>query len=354
MLTNSQADAIAYIREYARRRKENALSVIDNVLRMSNAPQSDFDALIEKTKSKARVAIQFHPDRLDPHLKSVAEALLDGGTYKSQFETLLSSGSVSAHPGGARDLWEKHLFGGAYQQAGVENSHRPKYGALDLLGHSDGPSARFGSCYFLLKPAVTKRCTFTYLDSHLDPKEKGTHDEFDDIMAALLSDSFTDDVVLGERLRPTQLIEKMTSSIEKTFEERLSSPHRRVSDHYIEAQIHGSISLAEDVDYLVADPSFKGTATGEHLLAICKTYHIALSWHAGFVLPTSEVPTSYRGPTMPSLAQRVAPDGLLNVMKIGQAAASLKRDPHLWADRGSEKDVLQELKLLWHVLHRFG
>lgn len=353
-LTKSQADAISHIREYAKTRKSEALTSIEHVLRMSNTPRSNFDALIEKTKSKARVALHFHPDRLDPDLKSVAKALLDCGIYKSQFETGLSSGSVSAHLGGARDLWEKQLFGGAYQQVGVEHSHRPKYGALDLLAHPDGPAPRFGSCYFLLKPEVTKRCTFTYLDSHQDPKEKGTYDEFDDILAALLSDSFSDEVVLGEQLRPQHLIEKITSSMEKSFEERLSLPHRRVSDHYIEAQIHGSISLTDDVDFLIADPAFKGTDVGDQLSAACDMFKIDLYWHAGYVLPTAEVPLDYRGPTMPSLAKRVAPDGMLDVVKIGKAAASLRISPSAWADRGGEKDVLQELKLLWHVLQRFG
>ena len=57
---------------------------------------------------------------------------------------------------------------------------------------------------------------------------------------------------------------------------------------------------------------------------------------------------------MPSLAKRVAPDGFLNTKEFGDAAASLRRNPAAWAARGSEKDVLQELKLLWHVLLRFG
>lgn len=45
-------------------------------------------------------------------MKSVAEALFEQGVYKSQFETLLSNGSVSAYPGGERDLWEKRIFEG--------------------------------------------------------------------------------------------------------------------------------------------------------------------------------------------------------------------------------------------------
>ena len=93
--------------------------------------------------------------------------------YKSQFETLLSNGSVSAYPGGERDLWEKRIFGGAYQLEGVTNDQRPKYGALNLMLHPDGPAPRFGSCYFLLSPKVSSRSTYTYLDSHQDPKEKG-------------------------------------------------------------------------------------------------------------------------------------------------------------------------------------
>lgn len=71
-------------------------------------------------------------DRLDPNFKTVAQALLEGGIYKSQFETLLSSGSVSAHPGGARDIWEKKLFGGAYHRNDSDITQRPKYGSLRI------------------------------------------------------------------------------------------------------------------------------------------------------------------------------------------------------------------------------
>ena len=48
------------------------------------------------------------------------------GVYRNQFETGLSSGSLSAFPGGARDTWESALFGGAYHTDGVTASERPK------------------------------------------------------------------------------------------------------------------------------------------------------------------------------------------------------------------------------------
>ena len=104
MLTQAQSDAITHVGEYAKKRKSTAVNAINHILRMSNISRSSFDELIDNTKSKARVAFHFHPDRLDQNLKTVAEDLLECGIYKSQFETLLSSGSVSAYPGGARDL----------------------------------------------------------------------------------------------------------------------------------------------------------------------------------------------------------------------------------------------------------
>jgi hypothetical protein len=57
---------------------------------------------------------------------------------------------------------------------------------------------------------------------------------------------------------------------------------------------------------------------------------------------------------MPSLAERVADNGLVDAAAIGRSAAALRREPTVWADRGTLAEVLQELKLLWHVLVRFG
>ncbi|HEX2880761.1 MAG TPA: DUF3626 domain-containing protein, partial [Polyangiaceae bacterium] len=60
--------------------------------------------------------MHFHPDRIGIGPLTVAEALLDSGQYRNQFETGLSSGSTTAFPGGARDAWEEALFDGAYQR----------------------------------------------------------------------------------------------------------------------------------------------------------------------------------------------------------------------------------------------
>ncbi len=65
----------------------------------------------------------FHPDRLLADGRSVAESLAADGRYRSQYETGLSNGSRTAHPGGLRDEWKLRLFGGAYGTAAAVLDH---------------------------------------------------------------------------------------------------------------------------------------------------------------------------------------------------------------------------------------
>ena len=95
-----------------RERKREAKATINHILNMSNITDEIFEEAVANLKSHARIALHFHPDRLDSNMRNIAEALLEQGRYKSQFETLLSNGSVSAYPGGERDLWEKRIFEG--------------------------------------------------------------------------------------------------------------------------------------------------------------------------------------------------------------------------------------------------
>ncbi|KKI90412.1 hypothetical protein WQ54_20860 [Bacillus sp. SA1-12] len=354
-LTKSQLLALEHLTNYARKHKQDAQTTINQILNMSNLSQVLFEKAVYKLKTHARIALHFHPDRPDSTMKSVAEALLEQGIYKSQFETFLSNGSVSAYPGGQRDIWEEKIFNGAYQLAGTTNNERPKYGALNVMLHPDGPAPRFGSCYFLLSPEVSERSTFTYLDSHQNPKDKGTYEEFDMIMAALLEETFLRDFAIGEtNITPASLINHLLQNLEKTFPDPAKRESSRNLNHYIEAQVHGDVSLKEDVEMLVADPSFKETKIGGNLEQLCAKYSIDLYWHKGFALGVDRVPSDFRGPTMPSLAKRIAKNGIINAHTIGTAVMDLTRNPENWGDRGEYKEVLQELKLLWHVLVKFG
>ncbi|RIX48597.1 DUF3626 domain-containing protein [Paenibacillus nanensis] len=354
-LTTAQLQALEHVAQYAKSRRSEARQSLEDIFGMSNIGWETFENAAAKFKHNACVALHFHPDRPAAGKRSVAQALLEDGVYESQFVTRISNGSVTAYSGGARDLWEERLFGGAYQQEGVPDSDRPKYGALDFMLHPDGPAPRFGSCYFLLKPEVSSRCTFTYLDSHQDPKQRGTLAEFDDVLAALFTDAFILEYAIGERdLTPPRLIRRLQDCTDQPLGNLSDRNAGRNLNHYIEAQVHGPVSLREDADLLVADPSFKGTEIGETLQQLCSKYSIKLHWHMGFALRADEVPADFRGPGMPSLGRRIACGGFIDAAAIGAAVVDLRRDPDAWADRGSVDEVLQELKYMWHVLVRFG
>ncbi len=349
----AQRAALDRVRGQARARRDEARETIADILKMSDQ-EGALARTLDRVRRHAHVGLHFHPDRLDAAGVTVARSLLERGRYHNQFESGISNGSVSATPGGARDRWEQALFGGAYSFETCAPRHRPRYGALALLRHADGPAPRFGSCYLLLKPGLLTRCTFSHLDTAMRRPERGTIDEFEDVLAALLSDVFFHGIGLGAR---DLTVRRLLESIDQ-LSAPLDPPRAALGrnlNHYVEAQVHGEVHLADDVAALVADPSFRGHPTGDTLQAMARRYGFPLWWHPGFALRPDAVPTDVRGPAMPSLARRVADtDGLVHAHAIGAAAVSVVRAPTRWEDRGTPAEVLQELKLLWHVLVRCG
>jgi len=354
-LASCQLAALDYVNAQARSRRAQALSNQNHIRRMCDLPADALDRVLLAIRHNARVALHFHPDRPLADGGTVAEALLAEGVYRNQFETRISNGGVTAFSGGMRDTCEKRLFGESYHAPGVEAVDRPRYGALDLLAHSEGPSPRFGSCYFVLAAAVSKRCTFTYQDSHSNPVEVGTLDEFDDVFAALLRDAFLHEHALGERdVTVATLLDRIERALDNPNVGRAAPLPVRNLNQYVEAQVHGRVSLEADADALVVDPSFRGTKTADHLSELCAKYGVDLEWHHGFHLRVEHVPRDFRGPSMPSLADRVAPGGVLDVNCIGAAVRDLCANPEAWKDCGDPAEVVQELKLLWHVLVKYG
>jgi hypothetical protein len=290
---------------------------------------------------------------------AVAETLLETGEYKSQFETGLSSGSPSAYAGGERDLWESRLFGGAYQESQATSAGRPKYGALQVMDHPDGPAPRFGSCYFLLRPEVSSRSTFTFGGSHEQEAvdQTGTLKTLDPVLAPLLAQLERGQGAFGvSHLTVDQCLAQLTHALAKPFRNPHTRPLGRALDSFIEVQVHGEIRLAKDVERLVADPAFRDRATGAVLGSIGTKYQIALSWHPGFTLPTSEVPEVFRGLPVRPLAERIAERGILDAAKIGAMANTVELEPKAWEGWGScnpsvlHEFILAQFRRLWHVL----
>ena len=289
------------------------------------------------------ITVSFHPDRVLPDGRTVAERLVLDGRYRSQFETGISNGGLTAFAGGDRDVWEQRMFAGAYPSRVTVD--RPVYGGLNLAGHCDGASPRFGSCYLRLDPAVSARATFSHGDSVTEPTVVGTADAFGAIWAALLDEVARTGAALG-----------VPASSPAAWVRAIAEPRAvagRCMDDYVEAQVHGGLPLDTGVAAVVADPSFRGTPTGALLADLAP----ALEWHPGFVLGPDEFPDELRGPVAPVLAAFVAGRygaGHLDAALVGRAAVSAVREPADWTRFGPTAEVLQQLKYLWHVLVLLG
>ena len=138
-LSRANRAALAAVRAAAERDRPRDLARIAAVLAAAGA-DADPAMLVAATAAAAPLTINFHPDRLLADGRPVARALLDEGVYRTQFETRISNGGLTAYPGGDRDRWEQALFAGAYQKAGVAPAERPRYGGLNLI-RPQGPLA---------------------------------------------------------------------------------------------------------------------------------------------------------------------------------------------------------------------
>ncbi|MES2825297.1 MAG: DUF3626 domain-containing protein [Pseudomonadota bacterium] len=348
-----QQNAIEHIEQQATHSGQLAGDCIDAILARARLTRDTYDNAIAAIGSYAQIAVHFHPERLSRSGESVAEGLLQSGLYKNQFETGLSGGSPSAFAGGERDLWERHLFGGAYHGENVLPAGRPKYGALQLISHPDGPAPRFGSCYFLLNERVCERATFTFGGSQEQDAlaRTGTLKMLEPIIADIFSELELGRDVFGVgNLSVAGFLDNLITSSSAPVPKPQNLSLGRALDSFVETQIHGEICLAKDVAAMVVDPAFHNHHIGEVLKKISLQYGIPLRWHPGFTLPVSQVPKVFRGYSIAPLAHRVAGNGLLDALNVGKLANSLELEPERWKDWASYEDTLTQFRRLWHFM----
>lgn len=309
-----------------------------------------------------RVTVNFHPDRLDSDGRTVARALREEGVYRSQFETGLSNGGLTARPGGDRDLWEERLFEGYYQRLEGERTRssamlRPRYGGLNLLGFSGGACPRFGSCFLRLRPGVARRGTFSLGDSVTAPEDLGTQAAFLAVLVGLLEQLRHEGALFGAGpMSPGQLLNALSGDPWRDPDWALR--RGRSLDGYVEVQIHGGLAIREDVEALVADGSFRGSPVGEDLEALARDCGLELRWLPALTLQAADVPRDFRGPRVAELAKILSDaygsQGQIDAATIGRGARSMVLDPSRWHSRGPPEVLLQEVKQLWHVLAAHG
>ncbi|MFI6699620.1 DUF3626 domain-containing protein [Streptomyces sp. NPDC050509] len=246
-----------------------------------------------------RVTLNFHPDRVAQG-NPILDVMAEDGVYRSQFVTGTSNGGLTAHPGGDRWRWESRIFGRAYDAAPAEE--RPVYGALNFRRKLVGGAPRFGSAHFRLTAETLTRTTFCYPDSFLEPSAFG----------------------IAARMPLVELAE---------------ADQQDALDDYIEAQVHGPVRLSQDVEALVLDPCYRGTAVE----ASARRLPCPVEWHPGFSLAVEELQyhPAYRGQEYIDLGTGIATVGRLDPRVIGEAARTGHHDE-------------QALKRVWHYVARFG
>ncbi|MFE6667541.1 DUF3626 domain-containing protein [Streptomyces sp. NPDC057697] len=210
------------------------------------------------------------------------------------------NGGLTAHPGGDRWRWESRIFDGAYD--GAPAHERPVYGALNFRRKPVGGAPRFGSAHFRLTARTAARTTYCYPDSFFEPSEFGVAARMG-LMASALADT-RDDL-----------------------------------DDYIEAQVHGPVRPDRDVEALVLDPCYRGTAVETAAARL----GCPVEWHPGFRLGIEELRRhpGYRGQEYVDLGAEIAVGGVLDPRVVGDAVRAGRHDP------GAVKKV-------WHCLARFG
>jgi hypothetical protein len=341
------SDAIEAVRARAGAGRAGAAERVHAVL----GPDVDAQCL----RGVGRLTLNFHPDRVAAGGRTVAAGLVEDGRYRSQWVTWISNGGRSATHGGQRHGWERTLFAGAYDGIDPTAEEYPLYGAFDVLADPHGGSPRFGSAYVVLRPAVLDRVTLCVGDSHAGPVDVGTADELTAILAGL-----ADQAAAGRLLGRPLTVDHLRRLLDG--ESVIDRPGREL-DHYVEAQVHGGVDLATDVDTMVVDPSFRGTDVERDLATAAGRYGFDLRWHAGSELAVADVPADFRGPEMPDLAARVAGgrfDGkrgdrerVVDAAAIGRAFTGDAPAPPR-PDGDDPISEAQQLKYLWHTVLAHG
>jgi hypothetical protein len=334
-------DAIRVIEQRAQRDRSSA-----RARWTASTGAESADVWVARARVAGRLTVNFHPDRIARDGRSVAAGLLAHGAYRSQWATGISAGSRSARPGGERHRFERDFFAGAYDEVDPTSAPHPVYGAWDLTHDEHGGSPRFGSCFLVLRPHLRERSTMCVGDTHAGPRDVGTFDEPWSILAGLAEQAATGNL-LNRRLDTNAFLAILDG-------QQLQRSASRDLDGYVEAQVHGGVNLADDVEAIVLDPSFRGTDVEQSLAAAARRDRFELAWHRGSELAIDDVPADFRGPTMPSLARAVAgAAGILHARAIGVAAATHPyEDPSPMGD--PTESAPQQLKYLWHTLLAHG
>lgn len=257
-----------------------------------------------------RIVLHFHPGWGFSD-GTVLEAIATSLWYHSQWQTGTSNGGLTAYRGGDRWRWESRMFDGRYDDAPPRD--RPVYGAWNRRDDLYGASPRFGSAYLRLRPEVVSRATFCWPDSVYQPHTIAGPEKLEELCQ--LADSNDADLSLLS-----------SAPADLSLDDPLND--------YVEAHVHGGLSVIRDVEAVVVDPTDR-----EEYSATLERLGCAVEEHPGYRVTADAIDPDYRGPVPVELARLLG--GEITPAQLASASRSGDHDP-------------QAVKWLWHCLARFG
>lgn len=252
-----QRRALGIITHYARIESDKAYEILKIRIVKMGFDEETLGPTLEWIR-KAPIDINFSPFKTVKG-KQLIHSFLSSDRLLNLFETKHGCGGNDVN---YRRKIEDKIFGDSYGwKPCVDNkcpeSHRPKYGVLNVLACKDGVHSAFGygDCYFRLKDYM-KRCT-TYCEGDSFGRrfqDMGTSEYYchilnrynDKDLARILLVGPTG--ILGGELRPDEI-------------NHLNS--------YKEAQIHSEIYLDRDIECIVISKKYSGNELLEKLAKKC-------------------------------------------------------------------------------------
>lgn len=310
--------------------------------------EREYNRIAQLIDGNFPIDVQFHPDRLAKNGSTVIDELLATMTYENQYVSGISNGLLDTSAGSSRRRWETRLFGSAYDNQ--PDSLRPKYGAINLFNSSEGACPRFGSCFLRLNSHIHSRCTLSYGDSHIEPKNIGTSNSLNLILNALYEDYLSHDGAEGKGIS----LRSVSRRLEKSRKDKEGKNIGRILDDIIEIHVHGNIRIDRDVDFISVDSSFKNTEIGKIFIELKARAKVNIIWRPGFRLRINQVPPNFRGENLIKFMKHCWQDGHVDAYRLGRKANEIICDPHKWTEWGGLYDVLQLVKQTWHSIVVFG
>ena len=195
------------------------------------------------------------------------------------------------------------------------------------------------------------RVTFAAGDSCANPERLGTRGCFCGILKAL----FHEINRTGRLLNQPGFTIKEAAACLMNLSPHLTTTPGGALDEYIEAHIHGRIILETDVAALYLDDSFRATELECKARELCRRFRIELHFIPERHVKIEEIDDLFRGPAMRPLAEKIDSafgrnSGVLNARLIGLASCDSVQNPAAWSNSGSEPELFQYFKQLWHTV----